>query len=207
MARGVKFIFSAGSCCFLCASLANAPRTDASVRLGETSLNSHDSTNSCAIRCPTSFCRHGHHAGPGENIAVSSAEARRSGASLVTTRWSVVLRAASSDTTRAGDALSRLYQTYWYPLYAYVRSRGYTREDAEDLTQGFFARLRKNGSFLLTVKGTVSLLSVDRLETIPGGSMGQGPRAKARRRANTPAVALRFRRNPLQPGTAGCRDA
>jgi RNA polymerase sigma factor (sigma-70 family) len=60
---------------------------------------------------------------------------------FVATRWSVVLRAGSSDTTRSVDALSRLYQTYWYPLYAYVRGRGYGREDAEDLTQGFFARL------------------------------------------------------------------
>jgi DNA-directed RNA polymerase specialized sigma24 family protein len=60
---------------------------------------------------------------------------------FVTTRWSVVLRAGASDTTHADDALTRLYQTYWYPLYAYVRGRGYNREDAEDLTQGFFAKL------------------------------------------------------------------
>src|ERR1051326_4088522 len=60
---------------------------------------------------------------------------------FVTTHWSVVLTAGGSDTPRARDALSTLCQTYWYPLYAYVRGRGYTREDAEDLTQGFFARL------------------------------------------------------------------
>jgi RNA polymerase sigma-70 factor (ECF subfamily) len=39
------------------------------------------------------------------------------------------------------EALERLCQTYWYPLYAYVRRRGYGPEDAEDLTQSFFARL------------------------------------------------------------------
>jgi RNA polymerase sigma-70 factor (ECF subfamily) len=65
---------------------------------------------------------------------------KRSGA-FVTTRWSVVLQAGGTDTTSAGDALSRLCHTYWYPLYAYVRGQGRTREDAEDLTQGFFARL------------------------------------------------------------------
>lgn len=60
---------------------------------------------------------------------------------FVTTHWSVVLAAGCSDTTRARDALARLCQTYWYPLYTYVRRRGYSPEDAEDLTQQFFARL------------------------------------------------------------------
>jgi RNA polymerase sigma factor (sigma-70 family) len=62
-------------------------------------------------------------------------------ACFVTTRWSVVLTAGRNDTTRAQDALSRLCETYWYPLYAYVRRRGFSPEDAQDLTQGFFARL------------------------------------------------------------------
>jgi len=60
---------------------------------------------------------------------------------FVTTQWSVVLDAAHSDTTHAHDALAKLCQTYWHPLYAYVRRRGYSPEDAEDLTQSFFAAL------------------------------------------------------------------
>lgn len=60
---------------------------------------------------------------------------------FVTTHWSVVLTAGRSDTTRAHDALANLCQSYWPPLYAYVRRRGYSTEDAEDLTQEFFARL------------------------------------------------------------------
>ena len=60
---------------------------------------------------------------------------------FVTTHWSVVIRAAHSDTTRAKTALAKLCEIYWYPLYAYVRRRGYSREDAQDLTQEFFARL------------------------------------------------------------------
>ena len=60
---------------------------------------------------------------------------------FVTTHWSVVLTAGRDDTTRARVALERLCQTYWYPLYAYVRRRGYSPEDAQDLTQEFFARL------------------------------------------------------------------
>jgi RNA polymerase sigma factor (sigma-70 family) len=57
-----------------------------------------------------------------------------------------VLSAGHSDTTRAHKALTELCQTYWYPLYAYVRRRGHSSHDAEDLTQGFFARLLKLNS-------------------------------------------------------------
>ncbi len=55
---------------------------------------------------------------------------------FLTTRWSVVLAA------QAGErALETLCRTYWYPLYAFVRSRGHSPADAQDLTQDFFARL------------------------------------------------------------------
>ena len=60
---------------------------------------------------------------------------------FVTTHWSVVVSAGQSDSTRAQTALAKLCETYWYPLYAYVRRRGYSPEDAQDLTQEFFARL------------------------------------------------------------------
>jgi RNA polymerase sigma factor (sigma-70 family) len=59
---------------------------------------------------------------------------------FATTHWTIVLAAGRSDTTRAGAALEKLCQNYWFPLYAYVRRRGYSKEDAEDLTQAFFAR-------------------------------------------------------------------
>ena len=60
---------------------------------------------------------------------------------FATTRWTMVLKAGSSGTTRARQALEELCQTYWYPLYAYVRRLGNDPEDAQDLTQEFFARL------------------------------------------------------------------
>ncbi len=60
---------------------------------------------------------------------------------FVTTRWSVVLAAGSNDTAPARDALAKLCKTYWYPLYAFVRRRGHSAEDAQDLTQEFLARL------------------------------------------------------------------
>ena len=60
---------------------------------------------------------------------------------FATTRWSLVLAATQSDTAQAGDALAKLCQTYWFPLYAYVRRQGHSAPDAQDLTQGFFERL------------------------------------------------------------------
>jgi RNA polymerase sigma factor (sigma-70 family) len=69
------------------------------------------------------------------------------GAIFVTTRWSVVLAAGDQHSPVATAALERLCQTYWYPLYAYVRRRGYSEHDAEDLTQGFFAHLLERHSF------------------------------------------------------------
>jgi RNA polymerase sigma factor (sigma-70 family) len=53
----------------------------------------------------------------------------------------VVLAAGQNETVNSQPALSQLCETYWYPLYAYVRRRGHSPEDAQDLTQEFFARL------------------------------------------------------------------
>jgi RNA polymerase sigma factor (sigma-70 family) len=58
-----------------------------------------------------------------------------------TTHWSVVVSAGQHDSEAAFLALDRLCRTYWYPLFAYVRRRGYTEEQAKDLTQTFFAQL------------------------------------------------------------------
>jgi RNA polymerase sigma factor (sigma-70 family) len=66
---------------------------------------------------------------------------------FATTNWSVVLAAARNDTTRAQIALEQLCGTYWYPLYAYVRRRGHSAHDAEDLTQALFASLLEHQSF------------------------------------------------------------
>ncbi len=59
---------------------------------------------------------------------------------FATTHWSAIQLAARRDTTRAQRALSDLCGSYWYPLYMYVRRQGSSPEDAQDLTQEFFAR-------------------------------------------------------------------
>ena len=60
---------------------------------------------------------------------------------FATTHWSVVLAASPCDSPQAREALEKLCRTYWYPLYAYVRREGHSPDDAQDLTQEFFARL------------------------------------------------------------------
>lgn len=63
---------------------------------------------------------------------------------FATTRWSVVCAAGREDSA-ARTALASLCETYWYPLYAFLRRRGCSREEAEDVTQAFFARLLERG--------------------------------------------------------------
>lgn len=61
------------------------------------------------------------------------------GSAFVTTHWSVVL-AAQGSSPAADEALEKLCRTYWRPIYSFVRREGRTIEDAQDLTQSFFAR-------------------------------------------------------------------
>ena len=60
---------------------------------------------------------------------------------FATTHWSIVLAAGEAKSPQSHEALEKLCRAYWYPLYAYVRRKGYDAHDAQDLTQEFFARL------------------------------------------------------------------
>jgi len=59
---------------------------------------------------------------------------------FTTTHWSVVLSARNRKSPQSERALATLCETYWFPLYAYVRRSGYSSHDAQDLTQEFFAQ-------------------------------------------------------------------
>src|SRR5262245_40728840 len=76
------------------------------------------------------------HSEPEPGVSMGSAQ-------FATTHWSVVIAAGDQDFIQRSEALEKLCRTYWYPLYAYVRRRGVGPEDAQDLTQEFFARLLK----------------------------------------------------------------
>ena len=58
-----------------------------------------------------------------------------------TTQWDIVLLSAQSQAPGYKEALGELCSLYWYPIYAFVRRRGHSPEDAQDLTQGFFLNL------------------------------------------------------------------
>ncbi|MEX1026826.1 MAG: hypothetical protein WD049_02290 [Candidatus Paceibacterota bacterium] len=75
---------------------------------------------------------------PSSNQQPSSAE---SGRRFATTRWSTVLAAQQEGTAGSETALATLCETYWFPLYGYVRRQGYQPAEAQDLTPAFFARL------------------------------------------------------------------
>jgi RNA polymerase sigma factor (sigma-70 family) len=64
---------------------------------------------------------------------------------FVTTRWSVILSSADSEggETQTRAALAELCRIYWRPIFSFIARRGYSTEDAEDLTQDFFARILK----------------------------------------------------------------
>src|SRR5206468_7023266 len=63
-----------------------------------------------------------------------------------TTHWSVVLT-AQDDSPAAHEALEKLCRTYWRPIFVFLRRQGISQEEAEDITQGFFAQLLERRSF------------------------------------------------------------
>src|SRR5262249_29217021 len=61
------------------------------------------------------------------------------------TCWSLVVGASDRAGPAAREALATLCRAYWYPVYAFVRRKGYDPDDAQDLTQAYFARLPEKG--------------------------------------------------------------
>lgn len=66
---------------------------------------------------------------------------------FATTQWSLVLAAGRRGSAEAEAALARLCSLYWYPVFAFVRRRGHSVEEAQDLTQSFFTRLIEKQDF------------------------------------------------------------
>ena len=80
-------------------------------------------------------------------MSISNPESQDSPTFFATTRWTLVIDAArAGEETTAIDALGTLLQTYWQPLYRYARRKGKSKEDAEDLVQGFLSHLLEKHS-------------------------------------------------------------
>jgi len=69
------------------------------------------------------------------------------------THWSLIIRAGTPGSPQAHAALAELCSVYWYPIYAFIRRKGNGRNQALDLTQGFFARLLEKGIFAAAEPG------------------------------------------------------
>jgi len=91
---------------------------------------------------------------PGNFVTGNGRHPEDHAAAFATTQWSVVLTAQSKSAS-AQDALEKLCRAYWWPLYGFVRRQGYNPEEAQDLTQGFFAMLleRRNLDAVRREKG------------------------------------------------------
>jgi RNA polymerase sigma-70 factor (ECF subfamily) len=82
-----------------------------------------------------------------ENLPETPTPIPSPGEAFKTTHWSVVLSSGHDSESVAQQALEQLCRSYWFPLYAYVRRHGHSREDAQDLTQSFFERFLERGYF------------------------------------------------------------
>jgi RNA polymerase sigma-70 factor (ECF subfamily) len=79
------------------------------------------------------------------SLSAVGGSAHHGAAAFTTTHWSVVL-SAQGESPAAQEALEKLCRTYWRPIYAFLRRQGIGQEEAEDLTQGFFAQLLERRS-------------------------------------------------------------
>jgi RNA polymerase sigma factor (sigma-70 family) len=79
--------------------------------------------------------------GPGKTEHLDTLHTSPGPSDFPTTRWTLVVAAADPRRTEARSALVSLCEIYWYPIYAYVRRRGYPADQAQDLTQDFFVRV------------------------------------------------------------------
>ena len=101
-----------------------------------------------------------------------------------TTRWTLVIAAADPQRKEARSALVSLCEGYWYPLYAYVRRRGYPADQAQDLTQEFFIRVLE-GRYLDRAdpeKGRFRAFILTSLKFFLADEGGPPSRAETRRR-------------------------
>jgi RNA polymerase sigma-70 factor (ECF subfamily) len=108
-----------------------------------------------------------------------------------TTRWTLVLAAASPQRKEARSALSSLCESYWYPLYAYVRRRGYLPDHAQDLTQEFFKRVLE-GRYLDRADPDKGRFRAFILTSLKFFLADEGDRERAQKRGGGAVLPLEF---------------
>lgn len=101
--------------------------------------------------------------------------------SFRTTRWTMILEAARTDSDHSREAFGVFYADYWPPLCAYIRRRGYTPTDAEDLAQSFFKHLMEKESLAGLSRGPAKFRSF-LLRSVDNFLANEWDRARAQKR-------------------------
>lgn len=111
---------------------------------------------------------------------------------FATTRWSIVVAATRPASPVARRALASLCETYWHPLYSYIRSRGLRIEEAQDLTQAFFAWILEKDTLRVADPGRGRFRSF-LLAALKNFLANHWRAESARKRSDTrPALSLDF---------------
>jgi len=127
---------------------------------------------------------------------------------FATTHWSVVLTAGQGEPIPARNALETLCRVYWYPIYAYVRRKGYPPEESQDLAQEFFAWLIAGDHFRLADqnKGKFRGFLLSRLDLFLAREWTRAHRQKRGGQftfvsLDEPSPEVRYRMEPMEPDT------
>jgi RNA polymerase sigma factor (sigma-70 family) len=126
-------------------------------------------------------------------------------AGFAAARWTLVLAAAGGEPSPgAAEAMAELCRIYWYPLYAYVRRRGYETHEAEDLTQEFFLRLlakdyladvdRRKGKFRAFLLAALKHFLANEWDRARTQKRGGGKKPLS---LDAPAAETRYRAEPV----------
>src|SRR5262249_27769596 len=108
-----------------------------------------------------------------------------------TTRWTLVVAAGDPHRKEARSALVSLCENYWYPLYAYLRRRGYPADRAQDLTQEFFVRVLE-GRYLDRADPERGRFRSFLLTSLKFFVADEEDRQRARKRGGGAVVSLEF---------------
>src|SRR5215467_10070474 len=135
-------------------------------------------------------------------------EPRHSASSFPTTAWSMVVKAGNPQTQLFKESLARLCTSYWYPVYVFIRRKGFNSDEARDSTQEFFARLiekqylagldQSKGRFRSFVLASVSHFICNRLDAQHALKRGGGSDIMS---MDTENVNGEYRREPSHTST------
>jgi RNA polymerase sigma factor (sigma-70 family) len=128
---------------------------------------------------------------PGNTVGGKTMDTLAGPSGFPTTRWTLVVAAADPGQQESRAALMSLCEGYWYPLYAYVRRRGYPADQAQDLTQEFFVRVLE-GRYLDRADPDKGRFRAFILTSLKFFLADEGDRCRAQKRGGGNVLSLEF---------------